>query len=251
MKLANKPRLRSALRKLYAAKIDWSDGYVRGTAAQEAIDFVAMMAGIKPVYMTGRGFDHDGWRATVLEVAAANRLYVVAGPYWQAEPPPDLPGWFTGPAREGLGEGRAHYVAKGRATADELKTLAGTGRPALAQEARLLGFPACCVEAHYATAAAFEHATYEILSRRSGGDEAEMRRIAEAGHPVHPETDEERTLLATAMSVRPARYTSLNMCERCAADPGSPGARLSARYGALIETLTGKRNRDRAGRRRG
>ena len=29
MKLDNKPRLRSALKKLYAAKIDWSDSYVR------------------------------------------------------------------------------------------------------------------------------------------------------------------------------------------------------------------------------
>lgn len=249
MKLANKARLRSALRKLYAAKIDWSDSYVRGTAAQEAIDFVAMMAGLKPAYLTGRGFDHDGWRATVLDLAASNRLYVVAGPYWEASPPSDLPAWFTETARKDLEAGRAHYVAKGRATADELKTLADTARPAIEQEARLLGFPVCCVAAHYATAAAFERATYEILSRRGDGDEAAMRGMLESGEALRPETEDERALLATAVNVQPARYTSLNMCESCAADPGSPGARLSASYGELVEALTGKR-RDRGGRRR-
>ena len=252
MRLANKPRLRSALRKLYAAKIDWSDSYVRGAAGQEAIDFVAMMAGFKPVYVSGRGFDLEGWHAAVLELAASNGLYVVAGPYWEAErPPTDLPEWFTERVRRGLDEGRAHYVAKARATADEVKALAEGGRPTVGQEARLLGFPVCCVEAHYATAAGFERATFEILSRRTDGDEAEMRRLGEAPEPIVPETDEERALLAMAVSVRPARNTSLNMCEKCASDPDSPGAKLSATYGELIDTLTGKRKRDRAGRRRG
>ena len=250
MKLANKPRLRSALRRLYAAKIDWSNSHVRGAAAQEAIDFVAMMAGLKPVYVTGRGFDHDGWRAVVLELAASHRLYVVPGPFWEAvRPSSELPGWFVEIGRRGLDEGRAHYIAKGRAVADELKALAEGGRPGIAQEARLLGFPACCVEAHYTAAAAFEHATFEILSRRAGGDEAEMKRLAEDPEPVRPETEEEHMLLTTAVSVRPARYTSLNMCESCAADPDSPGARLSATYGALVETLGGRKRRDRAGRR--
>lgn len=250
MKLADKPRLRSALRKLYAADIDWSDSYVRATAAQEAIDFIAMMAGLKPVYVTGRGFDHDGWRAVVLELAASNRLYVVPGPYWEAvRPSSELPGWFIEIGRKGLDEGRAHYVAKGRAVADEIKALAEEGRPEVAQEARLLGFPVCCVEAHYAAAAAFEHATFEILSRRTDGDEAEMRRLAEGPEPVRPETDEERMLLATAVNVRPARYTSLNMCESCAADPESPGAKLSRAHAAMVAALSGKKRRDRARRR--
>ena len=250
MKLANKPRLRSALRRLYAANIDWSDSHVRGMATQEAIDFVAMMAGVKPVYITGRGFDHDGWRAAVLELAASNRLYVVPGAYWEAvRPPSDLPGWFVEIGRRGLAEGRAHYIAKGRAVADELKAIAEEGRPGIAQEARLLGFPVCCVESHYDAAAAFERATFEILSRRADGDEAEMKRIAEGPEPVRPESEEEHMLLTTAVSVRPARYTSLNMCERCAADPASPGARLSATYGALVEALAGRKRRDRARRR--
>ena len=252
MKLDNKPRLRSALRKLYTAKIDWSDSYVRGTAGQEAIDFVAMMAGLKPVYVSGRGFEHEGWHATVLELAASNGLYVVAGPYWEAgRESSSLPGWFVERVRKGVDEGRAHYVTKARAAADEIKSLTEDDRPTIEQEARLLGFPVCCVEAHYATAAAFESATFEILSRRAGGDETEMKRLAEGPEPVVPESDEERALLAMAVSVRPVRYTSLNMCEKCAADPDSPAAKLSAAYGALVDTLTGNRRRDPARRRRG
>ena len=252
MRLDNKPRLRSALKKLYGAKIDWADSYVRGTAGQEAIDFVAMMAGLKPVYVSGRGFDEEGWHSAVLELAASNGLYVVAGAYWEPErPPSDLPDWFVERVRKGLDEGRAHYVAKARASAEEVKSLAESGRPTMEQEARLLGFPLCCVEAHYATAAAFESATFEILSRRADGDETEMKRLAEGPEPVVPESDEERAMLAMAVSVRPARNTSLNMCEKCAADPESPGARLSATYGELVDTLTGKRRRDPMRRRRG
>ena len=250
MRLDNKPRLRSALKKLYGAKIDWANSYVRGTAGQEAIDFVAMMAGLKPVYVSGRGFDEEGWHAAVLELAASNGLYVVAGAYWEPErPPSDLPDWFVERVRKGLDEGRAHYVAKARAPAEEVKSLAESGRPTMEQEARLLGFPLCCVEAHYATAAAFESATFEILSRRADGDETEMKRLAEGPEPVVPESDEERAMLAMAVSVRPARNTSLNMCEKCAADPDSPGARLSATYGELVDALTGKRRRDPMRRR--
>ena len=252
MRLDNKPRLRSALKKLYGAKIDWADSYVRGTAGQEAIDFVAMMAGLKPVYVSGRGFDEEGWHAAVLELAASNGLYVVAGAYWEPErPPSDLPDWFVERVRKGLDEGRAHYVSKARAPAAEVKSLAESGRPTMEQEARLLGFPLCCVEAHYATAAAFESATFEILSRRADGDETEMKRLAEGPEPVVPESDEERAMLAMAVGVRPARNTSLNMCEKCAADPDSPGAKLSATYGELVDALTGKRRRDPVRRRRG
>lgn len=252
MRLDNKPRLRSALKKLYGAKIDWADSYVRGTAGQEAIDFVAMMAGLKPVYVSGRGFDEEGWHSAVLELAASNGLYVVAGAYWEPErPPSDLPDWFIERVRKGLDEGRAHYVSKARAPAEEVKSLAESGRPTMEQEARLLGFPLCCVEAHYATAAAFESATFEILSRRADGDETEMKRLAEGPEPVVPESDEERAMLAMAVSVRPARNTSLNMCEKCAADPDSPGAKLSASYGELVDTLTGQRRRDPMRRRRG
>ena len=39
-----------------------------------------MMAGFKPVYVSGRGFDLEGWHAAVLELAASNGLYVVAAP---------------------------------------------------------------------------------------------------------------------------------------------------------------------------
>ena len=205
-----------------------------------------MLAGLKPVYVSGRGFDEEGWHSAVLELAASNGLYVVAGPYWEPErPPTDLPDWFVERVRKGLDEGRAHYVTKARAAADEIKTLAAGGRPTMEQEARLLGFPLCCVEAHYATAAAFENATFEILSRRAGGDETEMKRLAEGPEPVVPETDEERAMLAMAVSVQTRASIPASTCARNAPPiPPAPGARLSASYGELIDTLAGKRRRD-------
>ena len=247
MKIANKPRLRGLMKKLYAAPIDWNDRYIGATADQEALDFVAMAAGLKPVYVTGRGFVDPRWRDTVLGIAQAAAFHVVVGPYWQSVPPdPDLPAWFTEPARSRLAEGEAHYIAKTKSIAAELAALSARGgQPTVTQEARLLGFPECCVAAHYATAAALEHAHLELIRKRAGGEEAEMRRLAAASRPVLPETEEERARLAAALQVRPAPHTSLNMCAACGADPHGPAQALSARYAELGRALMpGRRRRN-------
>ena len=242
MKIANLPRLRSLMKKLHAAPLAWTDAYVAATAGQEALDFIAMAAGLKPVYLTGRGFDEAGWRETVEAVARTGGFHVLAGPYWHAAPvDDDLPAWFTAPARARLTAGRACYVAKTRRVASELADLAAGTPPSLAQEARLLGFPECCVAAHYATGAALERARFDLIEARAGGDEAEMRRLAAAGESVPPETDAERARMAEAVQVRPAPYTSLNLCAACAAGPRSPGRRLAANYAALARALAGRR----------
>ncbi len=242
MKIANLPRLRSLMKKLYAAPIAWTDGYVAATAGQEALDFIAMAAGIKPVYLTGRGFDETGWRDTVEAVARTGGFHVLTGPYWHAAPADEaLPSWFTAPTRERLAAGQACYVAKTRRVASELAELAAGAQPGIAREARLLGFPECCVAAHYASMAALERARFDLIRRRAGGEEAEMRRLAAAGQPVLPETEEERARMAAAVRVLPAPRTSLNMCAACAADPQSPGRSLAADYAALARALAGRR----------
>ena len=53
MRLANKARLRNTLKKLAAIGVGPGDGHDHATAAQEALDFLAMMAGLKPVLMLG------------------------------------------------------------------------------------------------------------------------------------------------------------------------------------------------------
>ncbi len=251
MKIANLPRLRSLIKKLYAAPIAWTEPYVGATAGQEALDFVAMAAGIKPVYVTGRGFDEPGWCETVGAVARTGGFHTATGPYLHAAPADEsLPDWFTAPTRERLAAGRALYVVKSRRVAAELAPLADGVQPDIAREARLLGFPECCVAAHYATASALERQRFDSIERRANGDEAEMRRLAATGEPVPPETDEERARLAEALQVRPAPNTSLNMCAACAADLQSPGWRLAADYAALSLALSGRRSSGRSGSRR-
>ncbi len=248
MKIANLPRLRSLLKKLHAAPIAWNAPYVAATAGQEALDFIAMAAGMKPVYLTGRGFDEAGWRETVEAVARTGGFHVHAGPYWYAGPTDEtLPAWFIAPARERLAAGRACYVAKTRRIACELAELAAGAPPSLAQEARLLGFPECCVAAHYAAAAALERIRFDLIRVRAGGKEAEMRRLAATGQPILPETDAERARMAEAVQIRPARHTSLNLCPACAADPQSPGQRVAAGYAALARALADRRAATGAG----
>ena len=246
MKLSNLPRLRSLMRKLYAAPIAWTDPYIGATAGQEVLDFIAVAAGLKPVYVTGRGFNDPVWSDTLLAVAQTGGFHVVTGPYWQAVPADErLPVWFTAPSRERLAAGQAFYVAKSKSVAAELAALASGVQPTVEQEARFLGFPECCVSAHYETAAALERASFEMIEKRAGGEEAEMRRLAGGDEPVLPETDEERTRLAEALRVRPAPHTSLNMCTDCAAEPKSPGQTLSSDYAALARALSRSPRRSR------
>lgn len=241
-KLSNLPRLRSLGRKLRAAPIEWNDAYVRATAAQETLDFLAMAAGIKPVYVAGRGFDDPAWRDAVRAAARTAGFHVRDGPHWRAGAGDDgLPGWFRDAFRAPLDAGRSVWVTRSRRLAAELDAVAAAGgRAEAGLEARLLGFPPCCVAAHRAGAAAFERAVFEMLGARAGGDEAEMRRRAADG-AFAPETDEERRRLAEAATLRPAPWTSFNMCEACARGPDSPGARLSARYAAFADALRGRR----------
>lgn len=238
MKIANKPRLRGLMKKLYAAPINWTDPYIGATAGQEALDFIAMAAGIKPVYVTGRGFVDPGWRDNLLAIAETGGFHVVVGPFWQSVPADeDLPDWFTAPARARLADSQAHYIAKTRNIAAELAVLASGTQPSVAQEARLLGFPECCVAAHYATAAALERVQLDMIRKRADGDEAEMRRLAAANEPILPEDGEERARLAAAVQVRPVPHTSLNMCAACATDPHSPAQAVSVKYDELGRAL--------------
>ncbi len=255
MKLRDKPRLRSLMTKLRALPIDPADAYVVGAVAQERLDFVAMAAGLKPVYVTGRGFDHPAWTAGVRAAARDAGFHVVTGPSWQAVPPPaDLPDWFTAPAQAALAAAETVYVTRARHLARTLAELAAGRRPGVAEEATLLGFPECCVAAHYANAEAFERAVFEMLRRRAGGDEAAVRRIVESGAPIAPETEEERAALAALALLAPAPWTSLNLCASCAADPDGPGLRLSRTYAefaaALAEADRGLRSDRRAPERR-
>jgi hypothetical protein len=235
MAALDKPRLRRALRVLQAIPVAAEDATV---AAQEALDFLALLAGMKPVYVGGRGFGDPRWIAGVCELAVVNRLHHVEGPAWQSdEPLRGLPEWYVAEGRATLLKARVTYLCKTRATQAAVQAACSTGAPTIAEEARLLGFPECCVAAHHARLRVFHDMTLAILERRSNGDIAKMQELLNADAPLEPQTEDERAWLESATALVSAPFTSLNMCEACARSPTSPAMKLAKRYGDLAAAI--------------
>lgn len=234
-RLPNKAKLRNTLRKLDGVRRAAVSEIDRGEAAQEALDFLAMLTGLKTVFLLGRGVSDPPWIRGVLQIAVDQGLYVVEGPYWDAgAADADLPGWFRDHGAAAFRELRAHYICRARARADEVEAIcAAAGQPTVIQEAKLLGYPECCVAAHYRRNLAYQKLWLEMLSDQSGGDEVEMRRKLTGSVPLDPASDDLRGRLEAAMRVHPTPFTSINMCDSCRDDGGSPARRLSARYRAL------------------
>jgi len=238
MRLANKAGLRNTLKKLAAMGHQGGESHDRATAAQEALDFVAMLAGIKPVLLLGRGFDDAQWLEGALRIATDLRLHVVEGAYWDAEPSyAGLPEWYSEHARAAFQGYRAHYVCKARAVAHEVAELCRSGTPSIEDEARLLGYPRCCVEAHHGRERDYQLAWLSVLEREAGGDEAGMRRLLANGAALAPATGGERARLEAAMAVQIAPFTSVNMCAACAGSSDGPARSMSRRYGELARSL--------------
>ena len=237
-RIANKALLRSIYRKLGAVPFDRSDAGHRLDAAQDRLDFLAMLAGLKPVFLLGRGFDDPQWVGGVLRIAADLALRAVEGPYWDASLEGEgLPAWFTARLRQGLSGCRAYYVARARSVADEAAGVCESGRPTPAQEARLLGYPECCVAAHYERSRRYRAVWLGMLERAAAGDETEMRRLLRSGARLDPGSGAAQAALADALASTPAPHTSVDMCEGCRASPGSPAMRLSRRYAALAKAV--------------
>jgi hypothetical protein len=240
-RLANKVKLRNTLRKLDAVRRGAVAQIDRGEAAQEALDFLALLAGLKPVFLLGRGVADPPWIRGVLQIAIDQGLYVVEGPYWDAgAADSDLPDWFRDHGASAFRELRAHYICRARATTDQVEAVCAAGAasgPTLAQEARLLGYPECCVADHYRRNLAYQKLWLEMLSDQSGGDEAAMRLKLTNSVSLDPASDDMRRRLEAAMKTHPAPFTSINMCDSCRDDQDSPSRRLSARYRDLAAAI--------------
>ena len=74
-----KLRLRNTLKKLKRIEFDRQNQYNREVAPQEMLDFLAMIYGIKPVVLIGRGFDDQQWISGVRRVARDMNLYEIEG----------------------------------------------------------------------------------------------------------------------------------------------------------------------------
>jgi len=236
--MANKDVITTAYRRLAGVAGALGRGLDASVAGQEMLDFLAMLDGLKPVLLVGRGLDDERWIAGVLGVARSLGLAIVEGGYWAARPPPaGLPAWYVGHVAARLAAGRAWGVTASDAVAAELRALASGDGPDLACEARLLGYPECCVAAHYDRADAWHRLTLAVLGRRAGGDATRMRALIEDGAKIAPETVEEKALYAEATGFATLPFTSWNLCASCVTDPAGPSARLAARYRALAEAV--------------
>lgn len=218
----DKPRLRNALKKMRRVPFDHTDPINVAMAPQEMLDYLAMLAGLKLVCLVGRGFDDPDWVAGVERLAREMRLQVVNGLEWDAEPEhAGLPDWYSDVAPTDPSPRQVVYICKSQAVAREVRAVCDMGKIAMEDEARLLGYPPCCVRDHYRRNRMFDEALMLMFQRISGGDEEEMKRIVREDVGVSPETEWEKSLLAEATVHRPAPFTSVNMCASCSYGSGN------------------------------
>jgi hypothetical protein len=230
----NKPLLRSVLKNLRAVPYDRRDYSNSMMAPQEMLDFLAMVAGIKPVYLLGRGFDDGQWVKGVIDMADRLGLHIINGSEWDASGnSQEFPAWFA----PGQQDHEVFYVTRTRGNAEAVDAAIKNPPITMEAEARLLDYPLCCVEDHYHRDALMKRAYYMMLQRTGGGDVPEMQRLIREDVQLATATPEEESMLAEAGELRPAPFTSINMCPACAADPQRPAGRVSRRYEALAATI--------------
>jgi hypothetical protein len=232
----DKPALRNTLKKLRTLPLAKSNHPNVMMAPQEMLDFLAMRAGIKPVALLGRGFDDRQWIEGAVALAHKAGLHVIEGPAWNTGPKDQaLPEWFQEHAKAISTVDGLFYVCRTDANAEAVKK--SFEALTMDEEARLLGYPPCCVRAHYERDALLNSAFYKLVKRAAKGDVTEMKRILAEDVRVSPETAEEKGAFEKATKFVPARFTSFHMCDACVADPESPANQLSKKYKELAETI--------------
>ena len=205
--------------------------------AQEILDFLAMSAGLKPVYLMGRGLESAQWVAAVTGLAGDLGFHAMEGPFWDSTPFGKFPGWYRDHNVAQLAPFRATYVCSFRETAQEIASINDAGgRLSMSAEARLLGYPVCCVVAHYDRAVRYHQAIFSILRRLARGEEPRMAALLQGGAALAPKTQAEIAHMEAAFDLQPAPYGSWNRCQHCARSDNSPSAELSRKYRSLADT---------------
>lgn len=239
MKL-DKPKLRNALKKLRAIPLGDADPAELPMLHQEMLDFLAMVAGLKRVYLLGRGFAPPGWVSGVAQLADDMGLHVVAGPKWTEPGVLDgLADWMVElQRRDDTVDAQVFYVTRSAATAAEIQVINTLGAaPTSDQIAALLGYPLCCVKTNTTRENAGNRAFQMLAERYSGGDPAELKRLIAEDVQMTVSTAEEEALLKECHTLRPAPFTSVNMCDACAGAINSPAKRLAGIFRDLAQEV--------------
>ena len=223
MALQNKSRLRNTLKKLSSHAPGNEDPHA---SAQEALDFLSMMAGKKPVMLLGRGYNEQTWIKGVLQIALDAKLHVIEGPFWDASADAGagsfFPDWYLDHTRAAFADHRAWYICRARNVANEVAEIFETAAITVEQEARLLNYPECCVRTHYERAADYQGIWLDLLLRKVDGDEVKAMEFLVENRQIEPETAEDLKRLEVAMRTIPAPFTSINACDACV--DGGPDA---------------------------
>src|SRR5215831_15257999 len=129
--------VRRVVRELMKVQVDRSGVEAQHVTAQDTLAFAAMLLGMKPVFLLGRGFDDPSWISSVGQLASKLRLEIDEGVCWEPEclRRLDLPTWF----RESLTAGPlVTYISSTQPTASEVRKICARGFVSPAEEALLL-----------------------------------------------------------------------------------------------------------------
>jgi hypothetical protein len=197
---------------------------------QEGLDLLALLAGLKRVCLLGRGRRVSD---AVRRVAAMAALPIVEGVAW--DPVGDLPRWYRDATARHRAKHPVTYLCADETTRAEVAALCAKGRVSADEEAALLSYPVCCVAQHHRRALLWE----SMIVALAADDIPRMARMIEAGIEPRPATHDDWQRYRALIAIAPAPYTSVNMCEACAADEESPAQAMSRRYRALAEAVEG------------
>ena len=212
----DKAVLRSTLKKLRALPLDPANHVNVVMAPQEMLDFLAVRAGLKPVFLVGRGFDDTRWIEGAVAIAKKAKMHVIEGPFWDAQVEDKmLPVWFRKHLLANKPGGQALYVTKAAGHAGSVKRSFDNPPVTMEEEASLLGYPFCCVRSHYERDALMNVTFYKMIERVAKGDVSEMQRLLREDVEVVAETEEEQAAVQRATTFIPAPHTSFHMCQAC------------------------------------
>lgn len=208
----------------------------RGELVAEIHDFLAMLDGIKPVFLHGRGLAPPNWIENVLKIAANLELYTLEGPFWDATAYGEFPEWYAVHCRAELQPYRAWYICRDLAIAEVVQKInSANGRLSITEEANLLGYPECCVTAHYERARRYHRGSLAILKRLAKGDENKMQDLFSGGAHLAPVTAQEINDFDEAFEIHEPEFGSWNMCRACAKETNRTSLELVGKYSEVIQ----------------
>jgi hypothetical protein len=227
-------QVRRIVRDLRKTNLNQWDSHAQAVVPQDTLEFAAMLLGTKPVFLLGRGFEDAAWTAGVRRIAQVHRLEVAEDTFWNVDYSKlALPAWYRDlkSSRE-----TAIYITPSKETASEVRTVSARGWVLPAEEARLLGYPRCCVEGSHNERLTTAEIFFRAAMRAAEGDEDRARSMILADEKFAIE-GEDAVRMRAATQYRPCPFTSVFMCASCAANDRSPARTLSRRYATLARDL--------------